>query len=792
MSRRLVAAVDRFPHLVAAALVAVGLVAAPHRAVATGAVVAVIAAAAASVAVGVRRGVVIASLVAVLAGAGVGSVRVAAIDSVANRVHAGERIDGEATIAERPRPSRFGSSTVLELPNGSRVLARAPASLRWPSGGDPGTIVGVTGTAREPRRSPSSDFDWPAYLRRHGIAVELPVESLRPTGRRRGGFAGAIDSLRRRAERAVAADLPGPKAALVRGMVLGQDEAISEPVRDEFRASGLAHLLAVSGQNVMLLAALALPLLAVIGAGPVSRGTALLALIAIYVPLAGAGPSLQRAGAMGAAGAIALVAGRASSRWYALLLAAIVTLAVNPRAAEDPGWQLSFAAVAGILVLGAPLRDALRRAMPRVLAEAVAITVAATLATAPLLAHHFGSFSVAGLAANLLALPVVAPIMWLGMTAMGLAQLPALAPELAGPVHAAATALGSVNGVLLGYLAWLARLFAETPGATVALPLGSPVTVVLAYAAIVAALLWARRPVRRAEPLISSGLAAWQRAPVGTRALGLAGGAAAAAMALAAWTSTPSPPGDLTVSFLDVGQGDATLVQAPGGAAALFDGGPPEGHVAAQLKRAGVRGLSLVVMTHQSRDHHAGLQDVVERFPVDTLVENGDGTRDRSFWRVVDTARSHGARIVKGSGRQRFSAGALSVDVLGPPPRPPGPPPDDPNLRALVTVVSYGDFDLFLSGDAESDVLGGYDLPDVEAMKVSHHGSADPGLPGLLRRLRPQVAAIEVGEGNSYGHPTASTVAALRAAVPHVYRTDRDGTVQLTVRGSGLSVETAR
>jgi competence protein ComEC len=264
------------------------------------------------------------------------------------------------------------------------------------------------------------------------------------------------------------------------------------------------------------------------------------------------------------------------------------------------------------------------------------------------------------------------------------------------------------------------------------------------------------------------------------------------ALALAAWTSTPAAPRHLSVSFLDVGQGDATLIQTPDGAAALFDGGPPEGNVAAKLKRAGVRRLSLVVMTHQSRDHHLGLQSVVERFPVDTLVENGDGTPDASFWKVVDTARERGARIVRGGGDQRLSAGMIGVHVLGPPPRPPGPPPEDPNPRALVSVVSVGEFDLFLSGDAESDVLGGYALPDVEAMKVSHHGSNDPGLPQLLRRLRPQVAAIEVGEGNSYGHPTPSTLAALTAAVPRVYRTDRDGTVKVTVRGSGMAVETAR
>jgi competence protein ComEC len=603
---------------------------------------------------------------------------------------------------------------------------------------------------------------------------------------------GAIDAMRRRAEVALSADLPGPKAALARGMVLGQDEAISESVRDEFRASGLAHLLAVSGQNVMLLAALALPLLAFAGAGPRARAVALLALIAIYMPLAGAGPSLQRAAAMGAAGALALAVGRTSSRWYALLLAAAATLAVNPRAAEDPGWQLSFAAVLGILVLGRPLRDGLARAMPRMLADGIAITVAATVATAPLLAHHFGSFSVAGLVANLLALPVVAPIMWLGMVSTALAQLPVLAPALAGGVTAATTAIGWLNGLLLGYLAWVARELAEAPGATLALPLRSPFALVAAYAGIAGVLLWLRRPIRRAEPLASSQLAAWHRVPVRTRALAVGAAAVAASLALVAWTATPAPPRSVTVSFLDVGQGDATLIQSPDGAAALFDGGPPEGRVAAQLGRAGVRRLSLVVMTHQSRDHHGGLQEVVERFPVDTLVENGDGTRDRSFWRVVDSARARGVRVVKGGGDQRFTAGALALHVLGPAPRPPGPPPDDPNPRALVCVISVGDFDLFLSGDAESDALGSYALPDVEAMKVSHHGSEDPGLPGVLRRLRPQVAAIEVGEGNSYGHPRPSTLSALHAGVPHVYRTDVDGTVKLSVNGGAMSVETAR
>ena len=243
------------------------------------------------------------------------------------------------------------------------------------------------------------------------------------------------------------------------------------------------------------------------------------------------------------------------------------------------------------------------------------------------------------------------------------------------------------------------------------------------------------------------------------------------------------------MSFLDVGQGDATLVQAPGGVAVLFDGGPPEAGVGCGCCAAGVRGLALVVATHQSRDHHGGLQQVVERLPVGTLLENGDGTRDRTFWRVVATAAARGARVV-GRGRGRSLAGgpvAIRVSgrrrATGTAARGPQPPRDRRGglLRRLrpVPVRRRG-----------VRRPGRYALPPVDAMKVSHHGSADPGLPRLLERLRPRVAAIEVGADNTYGHPAPSTLAALRAAGVGVYRTDRDGTVRVGLgQGGGDAVE---
>ncbi len=746
----------------------------------------------------------------VLAGGAVGEARLAAIDRPADRLGAGGVAELRAHLLTRPRPSPFGSSAEVRVASGrldgARLLARIARWTRFPDRVAVGSELVLEGRLRpvEPSGAERDGIDFGAYLRRRGIAGELLVDRARPTGDRRTGLAGLLDHLQVRAEEAVAAGLPGPEAALARGMVLGQDEAIAEGVREDFRRSGLAHLLAVSGQNVMLLVALALPFLAVGGLGPRARGVALLLLVALYVPLAGAGPSLQRAGVMGAAGIAAMTLSRPSSRWYALLLAAAVTLSLNPRSLLDPGWQLSFAAVVGILVLGVPLGRVLGRAadllfasrqegatlsaraariLSRGLAEGIAITLAATLATAPLLAHHFEAVSLAALPANLLALPAVAPAMWLGMVK---AALGLLAPVLPGADWLAA-AIGPVARLPVSYLGGLAERCADVPGSSIGLSAFSGRAAALAYTLIAAAGLAVRSMVRRHAGRGEELAGRWRRLP-GRRRAAFGALAVAAVLFLAVrLLAPPAPPDYLTVSFLDVGQGDATLIQHPDGTAILFDGGPPEAGVERLLRRAGVRRLALVVATHASRDHEGGLPAVLARYPVDLLLDGGDGTAEPGFRAVLAAARRRDVRTVPALAPMDVSAGAVTVRLMSPAPRPPGPAPEDPNPRAVVATVSSGGFDLLLSADAESESLLPLDLPDVDAMKVPHHGSSDPGLPEVLERLRPEVAAIEVGP-NTYGHPTPATLRALRRAGVPTYRTDRHGTVALRVEEDELRV----
>ncbi len=458
-----------------------------------------VAGALAAAAVGGRRALGALAAGAVLLGAVVADARLAALDAGVLPAMHGRHWEGRATVLEpvrehgshaaaRVRLDGLGEQAVMRLrvPGGAgRAWPPGPpaggAAPPWPT---MGAVVAVSG-----RIAPLGHYD--AYQRRRGAHAALEVDRLGPVGAWRGGLLGTLDSVRRRAEAGLGRGLAPPEAALLRGMVLGEDERLSDEVRTDFKRSGLAHLLAVSGQNVVLLAMLVLGAGMALGLPLRMRLGAALVLVALYVPLAGGGPSIQRAGVMGAAGLVAALAGRPASRWYALGLAAAVTLAVNPRASGEPGWQLSFAAVAGLLALVPRWREALRRArVPGPLADALAVTAAATLATAPLMALHFEQVSLASLPANLVAAPAVAPVMWLGMGSIALAQV---APVLCAPLNV-------VNGSLLAYLEWVAHVAAQPPAAALPVRIGGPAGLAATYAAGGAALAAAGRMWRRAGP----------------------------------------------------------------------------------------------------------------------------------------------------------------------------------------------------------------------------------------------------------------------------------------------------
>jgi competence protein ComEC len=579
--------------------------------------------------------------------------------------------------------------------------------------------------------------------------------------------------IRTRAEAGLGRGMPAREAALARGFVLGEDEGVDARTTEDFRRAGLSHLLAVSGENVTLLALLAMPVLAALGIPLRERLVWLLALIVVYVPLAGAGPSIQRAGVMGAAGLLATLSGRRASRLYALGLALVVTLAIDPGVAGDVGWQLSFAAVLGILLLASPLRGALVSRLGRgrwraALAEGVAVTVSATLATAPLIAYHFETLSTTTLFANVLAMPAVAPAMWLGMASAAAAQVPGLPVE----------ALNGLDALLLAYVAQVAAWCAAPGWAEVHVHLG--------LAGLGASYLGLAVAVG-----LCSRFARTRRLRVGRRALALAATLALLAASLR-WlpggeaSGQPPPHPGLRVEVLDVGQGDAILLQPARAAAVLVDGGPHGDDLVGKLADAGVERLGAVIATHDQADHVGGLEDLFGRLPAARLLSARLGRGP------IAEADGDGLRPRQIAAGQVVRSGSLRLEALWPPPAAlagPLPPGSDPNQLALVMLARWHRFSMLLTADAEASAVP-IDPGPVDVLKVAHHGSEDAGLSGLLARARPRLAVISVGAHNPYGHPSPSTLATLSAHGVRTLRTDRDGTVAIDVWRRGFSVST--
>ena len=752
----------RTPHVYVAALAA-GLAAA--NAGRTTSVYVVVASSLAAVCAFAARGPSRVALVAVavaLAGLWWGSVRADALDRSVLREHVSRVGPARVVATAPPRLGQFSVRAVVRVKRFGRVRLNEPALLKLPRGRAPpqGAVLEAIATVVAPAEE-RNGFDERAWLARQGIHVVLRAQRWRAVGRR-GGLGGVADRLRARIGTALRPALSGERRAVVAGVVLGDDHGLDEELRERFRASGLYHLLAVSGQNVALVAGGALVLAWLLAFPRWVGHVAALCAIAAYVLAVGAQPSVLRAGIAGALASLAWLAARPRDRWYFFLLGAAALLAWNPYLLLDAGFQLSFTAVASIFVLVPRLRRFLAGyPLPRALADVIAVSAACGFATAPIVWLHFDAVPLLAVPANALAFPAVVPLLGL-----------ALAAALVGTFSpAAAAALAWLSGWCGAYLAACARLVGSLPGAQ----LRSGFALAVA-AALLGVLLAGTRlsPPRAARTVVLLALVL---------------------VVAAGWRYRPSDPplrtpAGLRITFLDVGQGDATLLQVPQGAV-LIDQGPPEARVADQLRRLGVRSLTAVLMTHPSRDNIGGAEEIVRELDVDAVLDPGLPF-DNPFGRpALAAARERGIPTGTARAGAVYRIGRLTLRVLWPPGT--ADRGDDPNDHATVVLASFGTTDALLPADAESNVTLPLRAPPVEILKVAHHGSADPGLSELLRLLDPDVAVVSVGADNDYGHPAPSTLAAL-ADVPGlaVHRTDRDGRIVIESDGRRIRVTDER
>jgi len=579
-----------------------------------------------------------------------------------------------------------------------------------------------------------------------GVFVARRLRQLDPEPRGRGGLRDRITERSRR--------LFGERAPLVDALVIARRAELAAELRERYTRSGLAHLLSISGLHVAFFAAWLNVLLVRLRFSARGRFIAGTAVMFAYVWLLGFPAPATRSAAMLVLLDMARLRQRVVTPRGFIALAALCVMLADPWSVLSIGAWLSVTAVAAVIWAGRATERHHR--FVRLFAPAAA----ATLVTAPITAYVFGTVAPIGILANVLAIPLA-----------GVAV-----PGLMVALLLSSSWLAAGAGLCLALLDLVAQAAAALPGGHVVMIAGARAGLVWVAILVLAWWLW-NAPRRRW--LIAARLAFV--------------GALVSGTTLARSLTLLSDCQCLTVSFLDVGQGDAVALRSPAGRWVLVDGGPrgPQGDAGRRvvvpfLRRHGATSVAAVVATHAHLDHYGGLHAVLDAFDPAFVLEPGEPVPDAGYLGFLSAVERDGAEWRAARRGDRLELDGVTIEVLS---------PDsawavrqtDINEQSLVLLVTYGATRLLLAGDAglptEAHLAGR--IGRVSVLKVGHHGSRWATSDRWLDELRPAGAIISVGARNRYGHPAPEALARLEAHGVTVYRTDELGTITLTATSHG-------
>lgn len=618
-------------------------------------------------------------------------------------------------------------------------------------GADLGAVLQVTGQGKR------TDAGERAALVLFGTRAEVTTPAS-------GIFAVAATTRAEFIERA--SGLPEPGAGLLPGLAVGDTRAVPEDVSAAMQASGLSHLTAVSGANCAIVVAAVFWLVSLLGGGRVLRIALSLLALCAFVVLVTPEPSVIRASVMAALAMLTVLLGQPSAGLAMLSLAVCGLLIADPWLAATPGFALSAAATAALLVLSGPLLRGLGRWMPVPLALALSVPLAAQLVCGPIVALFSDTQSVVGVVANLLAAPA-API----ATVIGLLAC------LTSPVPTVADLLAAAAWLPAAWIQTTATVSAALPGATAAVPAGPVAAIVVAVLSAAVTLMLVRPRSGRLR------LAAAAMVVVAVAA-------SIARMLLSGPLASMTTPAAWGIAACNVGQGDAVLIRS-GAQTALVDTGADPDALADCLAQTGADRIDLLVLTHFDLDHVGAATTLTGR--VGTVLHGP--VAEPADQRILDELAAGGAALRDGWVGTHGSLGAAEWRVVWPPPDSAAFPSGN-DASIVVDIAGGGVPRMLMLGDLSAApqrqlLSSGRIRGEYAVVKVAHHGSRDQE-PALYAQIAAPAALISVGEGNDYGHPREETLAILEAAGSRALRTDQRGLLLLGEQDGRLVVWTER
>lgn len=644
-----------------------------------------------------------------------------------------------------------------------------------------GTQLELNGRLETPPEN--RDFSYKDYLARQGIHSYLALPDITVLAEGQGNpIYSTILNLKQQAQTTIQTIIPEPEAALLVGILLGNDNGLPPDLEEDFRRTGMTHIIAISGFNIAILVGL----LVHIGERLFTKKTAVIVAlvgVAFYTILVGADPSVVRAAIMGSLYLLSSrLLGRSSYSYASLFVAGFVMTLINPFTLWDVGFQLSFAATLSLMLYANPLINWVTQRLEKqfskettkqvmgILSESVLVTFAAQILTLPLMVAYFKQLSLISLVANAFILPAQPGVMiWGGLaTIVGL-----ISPTLAQP-------LGWVSWLLLAYTTTLVRVFATVPWA--AIPLAAPTSAILFIYGSIGGITWFAKQERARR------FSLWKQVQQNLSQRLAFVSTLLAFLLSGAWTMT-QPDGKLHVAFLNVGQGDAVFIQTPSGRQILVDGGFYPSILNDRLGRQMPfwdRHIDMVVATHPDADHVSGLVGVFERYQVDRLVTEGTAMGvSPTFDEVLLAAEARQTTIHTAQMGEVFAVGdGVRLEILHP-----GTERnrESRNENSVSLRLVYEDFTVLLTGDAEEEaemqmISSGLPLQSV-VFKAGHHGSRTSSTMPFLEQIQPQIVIISSGADNRFGHPHPEVLERLAALQTAVLRTDELGTIQFSSDG---------